>query len=510
MSDLPGAGDPKPGSARPSFTGYWKRSKDQQATQSLTFVSSKLGQSSGLGENEGQTEPSTEAKAKERRQQVRKAQRQHRQRKANYTKQLEMDVTKLRDDIAKVEQEVESLRSQNGAMRSQLAVAVPTTAAAPPPAPPQAVDPTGMAFSTALAPDYTVFLDVPENAGTPVYQVRRAAPSVSLADWSSSRATSSYAAETLSSFSPTSVLGPGLEDPAVVEAALSPEQTDEAINFILGLEHCCWHHIDETCYSHHHTPSPPPPPRKFHWQEVFSSSTSHDDAEDDSALNGHALSATALALQSAPLSVFAQLGELHERLDPCPPFTITPIGDTNTRIPPTPAPPPAAIEWSSRALTLTNLRRLAGALNPSAAELAPVQAWFELAALYGAAVAADAAVLARLRRALAPEMQCVTFGAAVDRDVFEGVVARVLGFLPRSWRAALPASAPPASATTAAGAGAGGGGSGSADEEEGMGYGGGDEDIEDGLGMGQGEKRGGPRAGTGVLEWMNKARGGGR
>jgi hypothetical protein len=47
MPDSPSTGDPKPSSARPSFTGYWKRSKDQQATQSLTFVSSKLGQSLG-------------------------------------------------------------------------------------------------------------------------------------------------------------------------------------------------------------------------------------------------------------------------------------------------------------------------------------------------------------------------------------------------------------------------------------------------------------------------------
>lgn len=48
MPDSPDAADPKPGSARPSFTGYWKRSKDKQAAQSLTFVSSKLGQTSGI------------------------------------------------------------------------------------------------------------------------------------------------------------------------------------------------------------------------------------------------------------------------------------------------------------------------------------------------------------------------------------------------------------------------------------------------------------------------------
>ncbi|KAI1120918.1 hypothetical protein F5Y10DRAFT_257420 [Nemania abortiva] len=431
MPDSLGAGDPKLGAARPSFTGYWKRSKDQQASQSLTFVTSKLGQPSAPNGNEGQTEPSAEAKAKERRQQVRKAQRQHRQRKANYTKQLEMDITKLRDDIARVEKEVASLKNKNGAMRDQLAGPVAATVPQP------AVDfSAGMAFSTALAPDYTVFLDLPDYSGTPTYQVRRNSPpsalelELSLPDWSASDKAggSSYAGDTLSSgVTPTSTLGGnGFEDLAALETLLSEEQTDQAVNFILALEHVCWSHIDASCFEHNHdhqqcvsSPQQQQPSK----MDCPLLAADGDEAEDfDGALNGHTLSATALALQSAPLSVFTRINDLQEYLAPSPPQEVPAI--------PTPIP----VEWSTKALTLANLRRLAATLNLSDGELAPVQAWFELAALYGVGAATDGAVLARLRSELASEMSCVTFGAAVDRDIFEGVLERVMGFLPRSWR----------------------------------------------------------------------------
>ncbi|KAI0555410.1 hypothetical protein F4679DRAFT_523626 [Xylaria curta] len=421
MPDSRGAGDSE--ADRPSFTGFWKRSKDKQAAQSLTFVSSKLGQPSATGGNEGQTEPSAEAKAKERRQQVRKAQRQHRQRKANYTKQLEMDITKLRDDIAKVEKEVENLRNQNVTIRSQLGnggdQSVPTAVDVPPPPPPPIVDTMDPAFSTFLAPDYTVSLDISEFLGTPTYQVRRA--SSSLPD-SSSKTTSPQATETLSGTTPASTIGTSLEDIVMMEATLSEEQIDRAINFILALEHCCWDHIDQTCFEHHshHYNSCQPPmamscPRVMAEMAPAAVDVDEVEAEDDAALNGHTLMATSLALQSAPFDVFTR------RSDPQPPAPTETEG--------------SAVEWKSRTLTLTNLRRLARSLNPSDSELAPVQVWFELVSLYGVAVATDAAVLRGLNRELVREVHCVQFGAAVQRDVFEDALEKVIGFLPRSWRA---------------------------------------------------------------------------
>ncbi|KAI0447730.1 hypothetical protein F4803DRAFT_497278 [Xylaria telfairii] len=430
MPDSQGAGEAK--ADRPSFTRFWKRSKDKQATQSLTFVSSKLGQPSASGGNEDQTVPSAEAKAKERRQQVRKAQRQHRQRKANYTKQLEMDITKLRDDIANAELEVESLRGQNGAIRSQLAgggdqVVLPM--AIDPPLPPSAMDNMmDPAFSTLLAPRYTVSIDMSDYLGTPAYQVRRASSSVP--DSSSSKTTTSpRTIETLGGTTPASTVGT-TEDVAALEATLSEEQIDRAINFILALEHCCWNHIDKSCFEHHshqcvqpQQPAEKPPCPHGQAGKALTAGGEEKDAEDNAALNGHTLMATALALQSAPVDVFSRMNDLQQQ----PTTTTTPTTTTGSSS--------APLEWQSRTLTLTNLRRLARSLNPSDTELAPVQAWFEVVSIYGVAVATDAAVLRGVSRELAGQVHCVEFGAAVQRDVFEGALERVIGFLPRSWRA---------------------------------------------------------------------------
>ncbi|KAI0512544.1 hypothetical protein F5B22DRAFT_648648 [Xylaria bambusicola] len=396
--------DPQPDLARPSFSGYWKRSKDQQAASNLTFVSSKLGQPSDKGENDPQTEPQSEAKAKARRQQVRNAQRQHRQRKANYTKQLEKDVTKLRDDIARVEEELEALRRQNGVVKSQLA-GRENAAGAVDVAPSTNIMVNNMAFSTSLAPNYTVSLDMSEDLGTPTYQISR--PSSSLPDTtSSSLAKYSHATETVSGTTPASTVGTSVEDVAAMESTLSEDQIDRVINFILALEHCCWNHIPQTCFEHHHhhhhhdSPQEPPHPEEMCMNK---------------GLNGHTLMATTLALQSAPNTVFEHMSE-SPSAHPSP----TAAGDHQ-------------LAWSTRALTLTNLRRLARTLNPSDSELAPVQAWFELASLYGVDTATNAAVLENIRRELVGKVRCVVYGAAVKRGVFEDALKKVVGFLPRSW-----------------------------------------------------------------------------
>ncbi|KAI0539667.1 hypothetical protein GGR58DRAFT_218656 [Xylaria digitata] len=392
MPDSLGEGDSKPDSARPSFTGYWKHSKDQQAAKTLTFVSSKLGQPPA--HEEDNEKPLTEAKAKARRQQVRNAQRQHRQRKANYTKQLEMDITKLRNDIARVEQELEALRSQNGAIKSQLALrdqaAAPVAADAPP-----VVDDT-----VSTSPGCPVSIDMFENLGTPAFHISRA--SSSSAD-ASCKAASSRATEKLSCTTPASTVGTSLEDVAMMEMTLPEEQKDQAINFILALEHCCWNHIDQHCFAHRNHCPPRQRPKQLNCNEP-----------EPEPLNGHALMATSLALTNAPSAVFDRISGLQQHLSSSTPS----------------AAAPGPLAWSTGGLTLTNLRRLAGTLNPSDAELAPVQAWFELASLYGVAVATDGAVLEGLKRELAGEVQCVVFGAAVRRDVFEAALEKVIGFFP--------------------------------------------------------------------------------
>lgn len=79
-----------------------------------------------------QDDASTEAsldKTQARRAQVRKAQVQHRQRKANYVKQLEMDVARIREMIEAAEQETKSLLDENKAMRAQILHAMSKKAA---------------------------------------------------------------------------------------------------------------------------------------------------------------------------------------------------------------------------------------------------------------------------------------------------------------------------------------------------------------------------------------------
>ncbi len=192
------------------------------------------------------------------------------------------------------------------------------------------------------------------------------------------------------------------------------------------LEHCCWDHIDQSCFEHHHHHHHP------------SQDQQHTPAPcANPGLNGHALMATALVLQTAPFDVFARINDLQQQLSASASPSSHPTTTTTTTT--TAAPSSAAeprLAWSSRALTLTNLRWLAGTLNASDSELAPVQAWFELASLYGAAVATDAAVLEKLKRELSAEVHCVMFGAAVQRDVFEAALEKVVGFLPRTWRSA--------------------------------------------------------------------------
>lgn len=66
------------------------------------------------------TEESEQSAKNKRREQVRKAQIQHRARKANYTKQLEADIAAIREQIEDVERDRRTLRLENQAIRAQL------------------------------------------------------------------------------------------------------------------------------------------------------------------------------------------------------------------------------------------------------------------------------------------------------------------------------------------------------------------------------------------------------
>lgn len=170
----------------------------------------------------------TQDKAEARRAQVRKAQIEHRQRKANYVKQLEIDVARIRDMITAGQMETRLLQAENNAMRSQLAASavlprqpIPLdreTAAAQLP---EAVD---MSFFDHVQLDnvdaVTLTLGLDETIHLPVYQI------------SSEPTSSLYTPNTFPIPSDAS------ETPELLPyfpfAHLRPEQTQQIINFILA------------------------------------------------------------------------------------------------------------------------------------------------------------------------------------------------------------------------------------------------------------------------------------
>ncbi|KAI1802373.1 hypothetical protein F4811DRAFT_401169 [Daldinia bambusicola] len=432
--------------SRPSFTDYWKRTKE--AARHITFVSSNPEQSAGTNKknsaNHQQQEPSdqsnsssAQAKALARRQQVRKAQKQHRQRKVNYTRELEMDVARLRDLIEMTERESLALRGENEAIRRRLlGKTAPAPAQVPAPAPRPSLAPPALTYGTTTAslslslsslPEYTVSLvSSAADLDKPMYQVQRTSRPSSWAH----------------------PAGAGLEDRG--RGFLQQTETDQAINFILELERVCWGHFHPSMYD-------------------------HEDYDPEATEHGHSLMVSAMALRSAPPEAWAHISaekdrqaspsrprphphpphphpHPHSSSHPNPSSSSASSFSFNAPLPSQSHPPhPSSHNTTTTStsttatitswptpptpdLTLTNLHGLASVLNPSPPdsdppELAPVQAWFEIARLYGgvAALLADAPRLARLRAELASAVECVHYGAVIRRADFEDVLARVLG-----------------------------------------------------------------------------------
>lgn len=85
------------------------------------------------------------------------------------------------------------------------------------------------------------------------------------------------------------------------------------------------------------------------------------------------------------------------------------------------------LQWASSSVTLDSLYGLAQSLNPGQEEVAPVQSWFELASRYPIDLLLQPASLESLKREFKGVVRCVAFGAAMERDAFESIIARVLG-----------------------------------------------------------------------------------
>ncbi|OHW95810.1 methyltransferase domain-containing protein [Colletotrichum incanum] len=366
-------------------------------------------------------------KAKLRRQQVRKAQIQHRTRKANYIKQLELDVCRFRDMIAAAEKEVLAFRRQNEGMRGALTargLSVPVELKGKE----VVVDEVRVTGSQMPVEEVTqpVAMQQQQQQGQqrqqghpqaleqhqppqqmfvpPVFQQQLPAahpePQVTcqpqLADdnyeYDPYPPVDLFAdidmGEVTVTMRKDDALGTPCfqivsSSPAVVHSPapdqLTPEQEIIAINLILAMEHICWNHFH---------------PRQF---------PAH--ADPCSAASGHTMMASTMCMSSAPARVYRTI-----RRGEAETTTHTWRADTG----------------AGSALSLKSLLSLAKTLNPGDIELTPVQAWFELAARYGAAALMRENVIEALKKEFCGVVDCIHFGAIIERDAFESVVARVM------------------------------------------------------------------------------------
>ncbi|KAH8675397.1 hypothetical protein BX600DRAFT_534868 [Xylariales sp. PMI_506] len=370
---------------------------------------SNSGGDSSSGGGSGNNSEVAQTKAQQRRAQVRKAQIQHRQRKANYTKELEMDITRLRDMIEQAEKDGRLLKTESDALRRQITMRALAAGAfnltLPPPVvttyinlgtvaqPPQPAVAMTAEWNIPLENEYTIRMEMNDLMQTPAFSISRT-PNRSA---SSQTMDIPSASGVLSTSTATSL------PPSAAVGALTPEQTEMAINFILALEHICWNHFHHAYFDH----------------------TSYDP---EGMEHGHALMASHIALQTASPEVFSRINDVRleaaaaAREDP-------PRGHATLAV-------PEGIEWQAprarpasgggSGLDLEALYGLATTLNPPDRELAPVQAWFEIVRAYGPDVGLDPVVIEGLKREFAGVVKCLHFGAVIERDAFDAIVARVV------------------------------------------------------------------------------------
>ncbi|KAJ9157379.1 Alanine racemase [Pleurostoma richardsiae] len=355
-----------PSAERPSFSSFWKRTKDGFNAKRITFVQGNPTETSNaaIKNEEIPSEITAKDKAQIRRAQVRKAQIQHRQRKANYIRKLELDISGLRDMIASTEKDRRVLLAENDMIRQYLRTATEQDASSQltlPCAQPAITEPS--LFDNIDLSDVTVTLGMDDLLRTPVYQISGSSSPESTGQRTGSQHSS-----------------PAPADSRRVIPELTTEQTQEAVNFILALEHICWDHFGP---------------------EDFASTSDSTRVE-----SGHCLMASSLALQSAPQNVFTTMGDAGARVKP-----------ESLR---------SDVSWQASGLTLQSLHGLASSVNPSDLDLTPVQAWFELASVYPMSILLRRDIVDALKRGFSGVVKCPQYGAVIERSVFDSVVGRVL------------------------------------------------------------------------------------
>lgn len=263
------------------------------------------------------------------------------------------------------------------------------------------LDPNGTSTTTAPAPEFNSPLTANEGSTTgfpvtPVPAVSPLEPGFTPnfhTDLASAALNSDVVAESGSG------AGQQLSATAYILPNLTVAQTHQVVNFVLALEHVCWGHAGH----------------QFH----------EPDAE-ICADSGHALMATNLFLREAPSGVFSSIETSAKDMTAF-------ITNTEPENPESTANHMQAhqasqgLTWQAPDITLQTLYGLAVSLNPiSEMELAPVQAWFELAARYPLSILLRLDVLTALKREFVGVVRCLYFGAVMEREAFESVVQRVV------------------------------------------------------------------------------------
>ncbi|KAH6634409.1 hypothetical protein B0J18DRAFT_406065 [Chaetomium sp. MPI-SDFR-AT-0129] len=414
-------------------------------------------------------------KAQARRAQVRKAQIQHRQRKANYVKQLEMDVARIRETIEAAERDTRALLDENKAMRIRILQAagggnggntavplslnrgvellrempLPTELTSDVGLDMQGASASGIASgegSRSSATGVTVTLGFDEVMNAPTFYISSPVSSKGIElPPSGPLSPSRQEMETGTGVSPNN--NNDLPD-------LTPSQSQAAINFILALEHLCRDHFHPSDYQ-------PPPPDTVYPIPLIGH-----------AGHGHTLMATSLALQGAPPAIFKAASRSGSNR---PGMLLAGAGVTTALSSVAMGAVPRGraggckgrkvgddvllagkgggggsgdnananddpLSWTASSLTLRALHGIASSLNPNdQVEVTPIQALFELLARFGGGWlestgvpgsvddGSDLLLSERLKRELVGVVKCPHYGASMERGAFENVVGRVLG-----------------------------------------------------------------------------------
>lgn len=263
--------------------------------------------------------------------------------------------------------------------------------------------------------DINVSIVMDEAIGNPVYQISSITPDMSLStfpdDFNATLTQGLPVSPFEHGFVPTfeTELASSTQPPAGREVAhsatayflpdLTVSETHSIVNFILALEHVCWGHAGH----------------QF-----------HDPESTMRAEHGHAMMATSLFLREAPEGVFDKIETSTKGMSAFMTNT-TPEDSEATRTFTETHQASDGLQWLAPDVTLQTLYGLAVSLNPlSEKELAPVQAWFELASRYPLFLLLRTDIVEALKRELVGVVRCLYFGAVMEREAFESVVQRVV------------------------------------------------------------------------------------